>query len=93
MVAGALDAGVCLLEFTERRMLEAQFDTLRQRFQMALVLGETAHLEQLRAELGEYFARTRREFTVPLAYPGTPFERQVFRAGGILACTLRAMLS
>ena len=23
----------------------------------------------------------------------TPFERQVFRAGGILACTLRAMLS
>jgi len=78
MVAGAADAGVCLLEFTERRMLETQFDTLRQRFQMALVPGETAHLEQVRAELGEYFAGNRREFTVPLAYPGTAFERAVW---------------
>jgi AraC family transcriptional regulator of adaptative response/methylated-DNA-[protein]-cysteine methyltransferase len=78
MVAGAVDAGVCLLEFTERRMLETQFETLRQRFQMALAPGETPHLEQARAELGEYFAGTRREFTVPLAYPGTPFEREVW---------------
>ena len=78
MVAGAVDAGVCLLEFTERRMLEAQFDTLRQRFQMAMVPGETAHLEQVRTELGEYFAGTRREFSVPLAYPGTAFDREVW---------------
>ena len=41
---------------------------------MALVPGETAHLEQLRAELCQYFAGTRREFAVPLAYPGTAFE-------------------
>jgi AraC family transcriptional regulator of adaptative response/methylated-DNA-[protein]-cysteine methyltransferase len=78
MVAGAVDAGICLLEFTERRMLETQFETLRRRFQMAMVPGETKHLEQLRAELGEYFAGTRREFTVALAYPGTPFEREVW---------------
>src|ERR1035438_2697706 len=31
-----------------------------------------------RAELGEYFAGARREFTVPLAYPGTAFEREVW---------------
>jgi AraC family transcriptional regulator of adaptative response/methylated-DNA-[protein]-cysteine methyltransferase len=83
MVAGAVDAGLCLLEFTERRMLEAQFDTLRQRFEMALVPGETPHLEQARGELGEYFAGKRREFTVPLAYPGTAFERAVW--GRLLA--------
>jgi AraC family transcriptional regulator of adaptative response/methylated-DNA-[protein]-cysteine methyltransferase len=78
MVAGAADAGICLLEFTERRMLETQFDTLRRRFQMAIVPGENEHLEQLRAELDEYFAGKRREFTVPLSYPGTPFEREVW---------------
>jgi len=78
MVAGAVDAGICLLEFTERRMLEAQFDTLRRRFQAAMVPGETAHLEQLRIELGEYFAGARRTFSVPLTYPGTPFERDVW---------------
>jgi AraC family transcriptional regulator of adaptative response/methylated-DNA-[protein]-cysteine methyltransferase len=78
MVAGAANAGVCLLEFTERRMLEAQFDTLRRRFRLPMAPGETAHLEQLRNELAAYFAGSLREFTVPLVYPGTEFERQVW---------------
>lgn len=78
MVAGAVDAGICLLEFSERRMLETQFDTLRRRFQLPIVPGETPHLDQLRTQLDEYFAGSRREFTVPLAYPGTEFEREVW---------------
>src|SRR5258708_11147615 len=32
LVAGATDKGICLLEFTERRMLETQFTALRKRF-------------------------------------------------------------
>ena len=78
MVAGATSQGVCLLEFTERRMLEAQFTTLRSRFNLPMVPGESGHLEQLRAELAGYFSGERREFTVPLEYPGTDFERQVW---------------
>ena len=78
MIAGAVAEGVCLLEFTDRRMLEAQFATLRQRFGLPIVPGESEHLERLRSELAEYFAGTRREFTVPLVFPGTPFERQVW---------------
>ena len=35
LVAGANDKGVCLLEFTERRMLETQFKTIRKHFQCA----------------------------------------------------------
>ena len=38
LIAGATAEGVCLLEFTERRMLEAQFDTLRKRFGCAVVV-------------------------------------------------------
>jgi AraC family transcriptional regulator of adaptative response/methylated-DNA-[protein]-cysteine methyltransferase len=78
MVAGATDDGVCLLEFTDRRMLEAQLETVRKRFKAALVPGENAHLEQLRRELRDYFDGVRREFTVPLAFPGTEFERDVW---------------
>ncbi|PWU06861.1 MAG: XRE family transcriptional regulator [Terriglobia bacterium] len=78
MIAGATDQGVCLLEFTERRMLEAQFATLRRRFDLPIFPGESSHLEQLRAELAEYFAGRLREFGVPLVYPGTPFETQVW---------------
>src|SRR6185295_1034961 len=55
MVAGASSLGVCLLEFTERRMLEAQFTTLRSRFNLPMVPGENGHLQQLRTELAGYF--------------------------------------
>jgi len=78
MIAGATDQGVCLLEFTERRMLEAQFATVSRRFHLPIFPGESGPLQQLRAELAAYFSGTRRVFTVPLVYPGTLFEEQVW---------------
>jgi AraC family transcriptional regulator of adaptative response/methylated-DNA-[protein]-cysteine methyltransferase len=80
LLAAANDEGICLLEFTERRMLEAQFATLRKRFGCALIPGTNALLEKLKAELTSYFAGTLREFTLPLRYPGTPFQTQVWDA-------------
>src|ERR687895_764114 len=63
LVAGATDRGVCLLEFSDRRMLEAQLASVRRRLGPALP-GTHPLLDQLRTELAEYFAGTRREFTV-----------------------------
>jgi methylated-DNA-[protein]-cysteine S-methyltransferase len=37
-------------------------------------------LKQTEAELGEYFAGKRTEFTVPLDMRGTPFQKQVWEA-------------
>jgi len=79
LVVGASDAGVCLLEFSDRRMLETQFQTLRQRFG-AILPGTHPWLDQLGQELREYFAGARREFSVPLVYPGTPFQVKVWTA-------------
>src|SRR5262249_32136012 len=70
--------GICLLEFTDRRALETQLATVRRRFACAMVPGEHDLLERLQDELDEYFAGTRTEFTVPLVYPGSPFQRQVW---------------
>jgi len=78
MVAGATSDGVCLLEFTDRRTLEAQLETLRKRFGGAAVVGTNAHLGRLEHELAGYFAGSRRTFSVPLVYPGTPFQKQVW---------------
>ena len=78
LVAGAVEEGVCLLEFTDRRMLEAQFRTLNSRFGCALVPGESAHLERLREELEMYFSGRLKTFTVPLVRPGTPFQMRVW---------------
>jgi AraC family transcriptional regulator of adaptative response/methylated-DNA-[protein]-cysteine methyltransferase len=80
LLAAACDEGIVLLEFTERRRLEAQFDALRRHFKAPLVPGEPPHLQRLKTELAEYFDGQRRAFTLPLAYPGSDFQRLVWRA-------------
>jgi AraC family transcriptional regulator of adaptative response/methylated-DNA-[protein]-cysteine methyltransferase len=86
MVAGAASAGICLLEFSDRRMLEAQFDRIRRRFPVPMVPGESDDIDQLRAEVTDYFAAKRREFTVPLVYPGTEFEQRVWNELRAIPC-------
>lgn len=78
LVAGASAKGVCLLEFTDRRMLEAQLSAIGRLFGGQAVPGTNDHLERLREELDGYFAGRLRRFTVPLSYPGTPFQRTVW---------------
>jgi AraC family transcriptional regulator of adaptative response/methylated-DNA-[protein]-cysteine methyltransferase len=78
LLAGARPEGICLLEFTDRRALEAQLATVRQRFACAVVPGTHAHLDRLKDELARYFAGSLRAFTVPLVYPGTPFQQKVW---------------
>lgn len=78
LVAGANSEALVLLEFTERKILEAQMFTLRRRFAAAIVPGSNERLEQLRVQLAEYFAGRRRDFDVPLQYPGTPFQEKVW---------------
>ena len=79
MIAGATDEGVCLLEFTDRRMLEAQLQRLSRLLQQPMVPGEHRHLTALREELASYFEGALKDFTVPLIYRGTPFEERVWR--------------
>jgi AraC family transcriptional regulator of adaptative response/methylated-DNA-[protein]-cysteine methyltransferase len=78
LVAGATSKGICLLEFTDRRMLEAQIKTLRRRFGGAIVPGRNRHLDRLRRQLRDYFAGTRRTFDLPLVAPGSPFQERVW---------------
>ncbi len=78
MVIGAASQGVCLAEFTNRRMLEAQFTTLRRLFRCAIVPGNTLQLDHARNELTRYFAGNLTHFSVPLLYPGSAFQRAVW---------------
>jgi AraC family transcriptional regulator of adaptative response/methylated-DNA-[protein]-cysteine methyltransferase len=80
LIAGATDAGLCFLEFSDRRMLEAQLGTLRRRFEAPLVPGHHRWLGVLRSQLDEYFAGQRHRFDLPLVIRGTPFQEQVWRA-------------
>jgi len=79
LVAGATPDGVCLAEFSDRRMLEKQFESLRKNFRCAIVPGSHPHLEQLKQELADYFAGRLTQFRVPVISPGSPFQRRVWQ--------------
>jgi len=80
LLMGATGKGICLLEFTDRRALETQCQTLGKRFNCAIVPGHNEFLDQLQEELSGYFAGQVRQFKVPLIYPGTPFQQAVWDA-------------
>jgi AraC family transcriptional regulator of adaptative response/methylated-DNA-[protein]-cysteine methyltransferase len=78
LVAGASSDGLCLLEFSDRRMLQTQIETVRRRFNRAVVPGESPLFNQLREQLQAYFAGDLRQFSLPLVAPGTPFQERVW---------------
>jgi AraC family transcriptional regulator of adaptative response/methylated-DNA-[protein]-cysteine methyltransferase len=80
LIAGATDAGLCLLEFSDRRMLEGQLEILRRRLDAPLLPGRHRWLDALGAQLAEYFEGRRTRFELPLVIRGTPFQEHVWRA-------------
>ena len=85
MLAVAHDDGIVLLDFADRATLEPTIAKLRARFasrgtHAVIVPGEHRHLSMLATELMEYFAGTRRTFTVPVSPAGTDFERRAWDA-------------
>jgi AraC family transcriptional regulator of adaptative response/methylated-DNA-[protein]-cysteine methyltransferase len=86
LVAGATSEGICLLEFSDRRMLEAQLKTLRRRLGAPLVPGRNRWLDALHRQLDEYFAGQRKAFDLPLVIRGTPFQEQVWRTLLTIPC-------
>lgn len=78
MYGCATDSGVCLCEFTDRRMLETEFEDLRRRLKAVILPGPNAHLDQLERELGEYFEGKRKRFEVALHTPTTEFRQLVW---------------
>lgn len=80
MLAGAVEEGLCLLEFTDRRTLETQCKRLEKYLNAVLLPGDRPHFEMLDQQLREYFAGERKAFDLPLVLPGTPFQRSVWDA-------------
>ena len=78
MFACATKSGICLLEFTNRRMLETEFKDLSKRLNAVILPGKNKFLDQVQEELKEYFEGLRKEFSVKLDLPGTPFQKSVW---------------
>jgi AraC family transcriptional regulator of adaptative response/methylated-DNA-[protein]-cysteine methyltransferase len=79
MYGAATEQGICLTEFTDRRMLETEFKDLSKRLNAVFLPGESPFLTQLETELTEYYAGERTHFEVPLHTPGTEFQQAVWQ--------------
>jgi AraC family transcriptional regulator of adaptative response/methylated-DNA-[protein]-cysteine methyltransferase len=79
MYAGGVADGICLLEFSDRRMLETELKQLAKYFNATIVQGENPHFTLLRKELKQYFEHKLKDFTVPLNAPGTEFQKAVWK--------------
>lgn len=80
MFVCASDIGVCLLEFVDRRMLEAEFKDLQKLLNATILPGENEHIKQAKQEVDEYFAGTRTTFNTVLHTPGTDFRQSVWHS-------------
>jgi len=80
LLAAARDAGVRLLEYSDRRQLGPQLQAMAHRFGRAVVPGEHPLLDRLRDELAGYFRGRRQVFSLPLLTDGTPFQEKVWEA-------------
>lgn len=79
MLAIGNDEGLALLEFSDRPMLGTQLERVRKHFGAPVIGGTHEVLDRAEAELAEYFAGTRREFSVPLRIKGTPFQEAAWQ--------------
>lgn len=80
MVACFSQAGLCLLEFSDRRMLEAELLGLQKKHKATFHLKPHTLSHQLGEELDEYFKGIRQEFSIPLDQRGSEFQLSVWSA-------------
>ncbi len=78
MYAAATADGICMLEFTDRKMLETEFKDLAKSLNATIIQGENFHFKTLEKELKLYFEGKLKEFTVTLSPVGTAFQKSVW---------------
>ncbi|EFK35305.1 Methylated-DNA--protein-cysteine methyltransferase, constitutive [Chryseobacterium gleum] len=79
MIACAVDQGICLLEFTDRKNMDKQLKALSKALKAEVIEKEHSHFVQLEKELKEYFEGRRSHFEVPLFTTGTAFQEKVWQ--------------
>ena len=80
MYAGASDKGLCLLEFTDRKMIDDQIEKLQSQLKARFVPGSNIHLKNLERQLKSYFAGELKDFDIPLDVKGTDFQLTAWQA-------------
>lgn len=89
LLAGTIEGGVCLLQFTdadgtsgeaEPGHMKAHVETIERKMGGRAAFERTDVADELSDQLASYFEGNRRSFHVPLHLQGTPFQKRVWQA-------------
>lgn len=80
MIACATNKGICLLEFTDRKLLETELKLIAKVLNSTIIQGNNNHIDKLEKQLQEYFEGNRQKFSVPLHINGSDFQNKVWTA-------------
>lgn len=78
MIAGSVEEGICMFEFSDMNTLEAEFSDIKKYLQQEITEGENTHIKNLRIQIDEYFSGIRKVFDIPLVIHGTVFQKMVW---------------
>jgi AraC family transcriptional regulator of adaptative response/methylated-DNA-[protein]-cysteine methyltransferase len=78
MIAVADKRHLMLLEFFERKSLARELKALQKAARGSIGIGRFSPIDQIEAQMGEYFAGERRIFETPLAPIGSDFRKLVW---------------
>jgi AraC family transcriptional regulator of adaptative response/methylated-DNA-[protein]-cysteine methyltransferase len=78
MITCSFEERICLLEFTDRKMLETEFKDISKRLNASILPGECKVITLLKSQLKEYFEGKRKFFSIPLHPVGTDFQISVW---------------
>ena len=78
MIACATGKGICLLEFTDRKMLETELKQLAKSKRAQIVQGDNRFFKPLKEQLTAYFQGKLSKFDLPLDLIGTEFQKKVW---------------
>lgn len=79
MIGISNDAGICAIEFADKKNLNAEFKNLEKQFTALISTQINNHLEQLQEQLQEYFVGSRKQFDLPLQFAGTALQQKSWR--------------
>lgn len=79
LTAGATPDGICLLEFDDPKRLKREIEALCKLLDAEISDGSNKHLQKLKKQLSEYFAKKRISFDIPLVFAGTDFQKAVWQ--------------
>ena len=78
MVTVATQKAIVLLEFSDRQIIDDEFEKIKKEYGAEITEGSNGVIEKLKFQLKEYFEGNLKQFDIPLMAFGSPFQKEVW---------------